>query len=107
MYLRCCNMQFFQKNNKRKEREVIGRKNWLSEVFITFVNIVRDGTRIEEEFKPSWCQEKIKGLWKNATILYLDEDEEKNEGFWKNKWGMVGSCRGIFYKGVGKKIGLA
>ncbi len=79
--------------------------SWISKVSTALANIVRDGTRIEEEFRPSWCQKKIKGLWTNVTILYPNEDEEKNEGFWRKIWGMVESCKRVFYKGVREKFG--
>jgi hypothetical protein len=49
--------------------------------FITPTSIVGDGTRIEEKFGPKWCQKKTKGLWTYVVVLYLDEDEEQDEGF--------------------------
>jgi hypothetical protein len=49
----------------------------------------------------------VKGLWTNAIVLYLDEDKEQDEGFWGKIWGMVGGCKGIFYKEVGKEFDLA
>ncbi len=39
-------------------------------------------------------------------ILNFDEDKKQDEGFCVRIWGMVGGCKGIFYKGVGKEFGL-
>ncbi len=69
-------------------------------------SIIGDGTKIEEEFGSDWYQEKIRGLWRYATILYLDEDAKQDEGLWDRVWRMMGGCKGIFYKGIGKKHGL-
>jgi hypothetical protein len=33
----------------------------------------------------------------------LNEDEEQDERLWNRIWGMVGGCKIIFYKGVGKE----
>ncbi len=60
--------------------------------------------RNREESRPSWCQEKTRGLWTNVVVLYLDENEEQNEGFWDRFWGMVGGYKRIFYKGVGEEF---
>ncbi len=37
----------------------------------------------------------------------MNEDEEQDERPWGKIWGMVGGCKGIFYKGVGKEFGSA
>ncbi len=52
-----------------------------------------------EEYGPNWCQKKIRGLWIDAEVLYPNEDKKTR---WRilRIWGMVGGCRGIFYKGV-------
>ncbi len=50
---------------------------------------------------------KVKGFWTNVVILNLDEDKEQDEGFWGRIRGMVGGCKGVFYKGVRKEFGLA
>jgi hypothetical protein len=46
-----------------------------------------------------------RGLWTNATVLYPNEDKKQDEGLWGRIWVMVGGCRIIFYKGVGKESG--
>ncbi len=51
-------------------------------------------------------KKKIRGLWTDAVVLYTNEDEEQDEGLWGKIWGMVGGCKGIFYKGVGKESSL-
>ncbi len=38
-----------------------------------------------------------------CSILYFDEDKEQDERLWSKIWGMVGGCKGIFYKGVGEE----
>jgi hypothetical protein len=58
-------------------------------------------------FISRWCQERTTWLWTYVARLYLDEDEEQDEGLWSKIWGMVGGCRIIFYKGVGEEFGLA
>ncbi len=49
---------------------------------------------------------KVKGLWTNVVVLNLDEDKEQDEGFWGRIWRMVGGCKGVFYKGVGREFSL-
>ncbi len=44
-------------------------------------------------------------MWTNVVVLYLYEDKKQNEWFWSKIWGMVGGCKGVFYKGVGEKFG--
>jgi hypothetical protein len=74
-------------------------KKGVLEESIAPTSIVGDGTWIEEESGPKWCQKKTRGLWTYDVILY-PEDKEQDEGFYNKIWGMVVSYKRIFYKRV-------
>ncbi len=75
------------KDNKGKKKELDGRKG-VSKESTTHASTIGDYTWIEEEYGPSWCQEKVRTLWTNVMGLYLDEDKEQDEGFCGRIWGM-------------------
>ncbi len=63
------------------EEKVVGRKG-VSIESTTLVSIIGDGIRTKEEFGPSWCWEKTRGLQIDVTILYSNEDKKQYQGFW-------------------------
>ncbi len=65
-----------KKDNKGREREVVGRIEEISEEFAAPTRIVRDGIGTKEEFEFSCYQEKTIGLWIDVIVLYLDEDKK-------------------------------
>ncbi len=71
-----CNLKSLKERQHRPKKKVIGRTQWISKEFATFISTIGNGTRIKEEFGPNWCQEKTRELWKNVVVIYLDEDEE-------------------------------
>ncbi len=40
-----------------------------------------------------------------STIPWWRQCKEQDEGIWGGIWGMVGGCRQVFYKWVGKEFG--
>ncbi len=74
-------MKSLEKNNRNRSREVDGGKEGVLEESVAPASIVGDCTGMEEEYGPSWCQEKARGLWTNVVLLYLNEDKKQDERF--------------------------